>query len=508
MFEYPTSDLDQIEKLVDLTGSYWATSYQGVDQIQTLLRGFAEASQQTRLNLEELVNSMSRLTLPVFHRERSYLLRIRQNDVNSPQTSVKRYGSGIVYGPDPITRVEYSYGEAYSRRTYAYPVPSNLRQVAVISNRIQDPSVTLIQGIDFELDAENSAVVFQEDPFLNPLFPIQPNLEGNELVDKSIDLWLFLAEFDHDQIYRHLGYILNLKLPSNQAYKDLANAVMDAIVQGTSLSHIEAAIASVLGIPLTKTDSEIVELIETEPDVLQIVTDQNVYTFDAEATAIVEVGETLLAGQSLTDDFVLHQPRRGETPDIHGLTLDGSFLAGNYYGPLLFSNRTETVTVDVDHPSGYTYISWPLTGHPLDVEAFWDDVHTRGVAAGQTLAHLLDTRPEKVGEPGPMALPATINPLTFLCENILRFHTAIAVLKVRDRRPLLQNVTLSQVLRPILPPHMAIILFFALPDVEDRAMMDPDDEIEIMTVMEPLTDTVSMTEDDTISLRAIAGFCN
>jgi hypothetical protein len=133
------------------------------------------------------------------------------------------------------------------------------------------------------------------------------------------------------------------------------------------------------------------------------------------------------------------------------------------------------VAANVD---GYTKVSWQLGGFPYDVEKFWTDVHTAGVARTQTLAMLLDVRETPVGQPTAASLPATINPLQFLADNLLRNNAYIV--KVRPGSVLARRLPYVPVdqLRKIQPPHTLMLLIVELGYQDQPILMEnPGTEI-------------------------------
>ena len=192
--------------------------------------------------------------------------------------------------------------------------------------------------------------------------------------------------------------------------------------------------------------------------------------------------------------------------------------------------------VDTQHNSGYTKVTWELGGFSDDVTRFFDDMHARGVAAAEqpvddcaaeeiitypandcdeetttkrrgTLAHFLDQRQVRVGEPKASHLPPTINPLDFVIKNILRNNAFIVRMQIaagKDRLEL-HNIRL---LRKVLPAHTAMFLVLDMPrqaDTVDEAMVT--DTITTFTGMTPLSDTITTAMMDTsrITLRTVRG---
>jgi hypothetical protein len=160
---------------------------------------------------------------------------------------------------------------------------------------------------------------------------------------------------------------------------------------------------------------------------------------------------------------------------LAALALDNGFLSSCFYGDLVFENKDVPLHVNTRHRTGYTYVHFDLNGLPADVNKFFEEVHSRGIVLAQqqrneecapphkklgTLAHILDRRKYAETEPGPQHLPATINPLRFLIENVLRnnvFVVRVAVSALGQKHLGLYNI---RHLRQLLPPQTAMIVVF------------------------------------------------
>jgi hypothetical protein len=209
---------------------------------------------------------------------------------------------------------------------------------------------------------------------------------------------------------------------------------------------------------------------------------------------------------------------------------------------LIFLNKSVPLVVDAAHPSGYTKVSFQLGGLPQDVTRFFDELHNRGVAAAQmpvdqcapgdvyytlddtscdnavrvpkrrgTLAHILDKRVDRVGEPTASSLPATINPLEFLVQYVFRGNGC--AVKVQTSRIGNDAVGLFNVklLQKLVPPHVALFLILEMtapPDFVTTSRVNVDN-VTIIPGMEPgvtaiATDLVQVTS---VKLRAVSGRC-
>jgi hypothetical protein len=303
---------------------------------------------------------------------------------------------------------------------------------------------------------------------------------------------------------------------------------------------------------------------------LFIATDKNVYRFEENAEPLVTEGQKVFAGQPLIDGFDVNEFRPGmyfqhlqdSTPiyrepvvnfltthgfeyleteteddiilntdhvcpprkkDLAAIALDSGFVSACFYGDLVFENRDVPLIVDTAHPSGYTYVHFAVNGLPGDVKRFFDEIHLRGIelfnSRGEcddktkkigTLAQMLDSRLYVETEPEQEHLPATINPLRFLVENVLRnnvFVVRITVSALGQKQLGLYNI---RHLRQLLPPQTAMIVVFEMAAKPDAVSAENVAEaVATFVGMEPAAD--EMPNENILDLGAelylISGTC-
>jgi len=492
MFQYPTNDLDNPSKLLSLLGSLWYETYDGrqwlLDRIQTT----TENAQQTHRNLTEVAASVARTTIPVFHTENWYAVRLRESELNNNDAALWYFDDADL--PPFNGSPPYFFDVPRTTDNYVFELPEEIADCWLISNRLQDPSVVLHQGTDYQLQADRNALVLRENPFENELIPQLPIYTDGEITDNEILLWFFRSDIDKQLPWYHLGYVLGIQLDSSQAYLDLLNAAMDAIVGGTGVGHVEAVASMMAGVPLVQVTGEVVEDIYTDANHTLVITDKQVYKHSTAVTVTVTVGEELEAGQSMSDAYELHDFRRGELADsLTGLAMGPGMLSPEFFGEVCF--KTQISDVRVTGVAGSERVEWDLGGHPLDVEHFWDIVHTRRLTYDQSLYELLT-------QDGPIA--TTINPLQFLAENVLRNNTLVILLRAESFGDNALGLAPARLLRRITPPHVAILFILELPSMSDSVNIDNIDDTSISTFdgMPVLSDTFDDDNADESSFAA------
>lgn len=444
---------DQGAALFDQLGSFWTNYYSGSAFIQDYLRAHKETELQTLQDLYELVDSVSRVECPIFHRERWLPLHL----VASEQLEDERltYGSAESLGTSAATTL--------SNRTFDWELPTDVVDIPFIVNVITDSEIVWTKNVDFFLDTDRNAIRFLTNPFVDSRFRPEPVYDDtNVAVDQELTVWAGQADLDKGYLAEQFGYIIRLAMDSSEPYQDLLNALWDADLKGTAREQLDQILQAICDAPITKTDGEVVQVVATELDRQTIVTDQNVYFAGSDATVLVVAGDELLAGDPLTDAFEVIELSQG-TPDasvLSSLTLPTTYLMGAYTGGLTFNN--EEVPLVVTTVSTRTKVTFDIDGAGPDVTLFWNTVHANGIADGaETLAQLLDTRPEELqtNDPDANSLPTYINPLDFLISNILRYGTTVVnINSAAFGSKALGADLLDRVLRTLTPPQGAVLV--------------------------------------------------
>jgi hypothetical protein len=390
---YPQSDLDNPAALLSVLGSFWTDTFPGRDLLLGYLAGVGLLYQQIQQAATEFQASTDRTQASLGRTRLWTCLRLNDSD-RLPLSNTWLLPAGFLYVPIITNRLT---GPAI-----ALPGAPNI------------PEVCLIRGQDFVVDLSANTITFRQDPSIDSRFLRLTGGMGATIV------WLYRAAVEDYSLANRYGFPVGLLGASQPSLRNLINAVWDATTAGTSNRPFWHALTALTDIPLART-SETVILIRSDSNGIVIATEQNIYRCSSNATVLVTEGQQLSEGQSLTTGLRLYEFTAGQELPLTEttLTIPASWLLGSYNGNLSFPNRVVSTVVTLN-VSGYTKITWEVDGDPAGVTAFWNDVHTRGIAQGKTLAHYLDIRPHPVGEPTAASLPTTINPADFLVANWLR----------------------------------------------------------------------------------------
>ena len=513
-FTYPQNELDKPQQLLALLGSFWATTYTGNSLIQDTTAAAGRLSAESHYKFLELLNSISRKDINVFNKEDWVPITFTQSELTELQTEAIKYGDNYTYTSGSNT----AYGNVVPLDVYRIAKPNGLKSARLIFSRVTEASVVLTLNIDFWLD--DNYILLKENPFDNPLIDKREILHSDgSIKDVEITLWVYRGLYDKDAIYNQFGYALGLKLSSSEGYKSFINAIFDALVGGTSKQAQQVAIAAATGIPIVIEASETVQDITNDSRYLNIITDQHVYQYPLGAAAIVSEGDTVQAGDSLTDLLQTFELGRGteiSPTDISAITIQSGMLSGDYWQGITFENKTTDLIVQED-VDGYTKVSWELGGFDLDIARFWDTVHAAGIAVNNTLAMLLDVRDNPSDQPTAASLPTDINPLQFLADNLLRNNAYVIKLKTGFSLPDALEFIPEAQLRQIQPPHTTFILLLTLtyadmPLVLEAAGTETSAGYEesqsgfvVSTVADVMMGTTSITEK--VNIYSIQGRC-
>jgi hypothetical protein len=461
-----------------LLGSFWNLWFGDADKLREWMTGRGHAEYENYLQWRELTDSLSKDDVPIFGRRNWRFLELTTSEQEASDALKYLYGTnGIVYG-SPIL-----YGQRRDSQYFSYPINEDMVYCTHLYNRVLDPSYIMIKGIDFDIDVDLKVIHFYEDPTLNPLLSVRnvTDDDGN-VIDTKLGIWAHNAYVDKQHIYTHFGYVLRIWQKSSAYYKQFISALWDALVLGPSKTAFKISLSALTGIPVALTD-ETVEAILQEDHALTIITDQNVYEFDADATPTVEVGTVLQQGSTMTDGLRVIVPTPvADWDGIRGLALGPQFLSmARVNGSIFFENKEVSLNYMNKDAEGRTVVQFQVQGNATDVSGFWATVHNNGISQGQTLAEALDTRTNKVGQPAEIDIPPTINPFQFIMDNIFANNAFIVNIKTSQLAPDAPGLSYVANVTKYMPPHTTVIIFIEMDEITDYySSGDLVDTVEFM----------------------------
>lgn len=503
MLTYPVNELNEPDKLLSILGNFWTQTFGGAVQVEDLITARGALDFETHLQFLELIASISRFKIPVFHRENWFFLLLNESDKNQSKLNRPHYDGQFHYSNAP----EIVYDQLISTDLFQWDIPADLKAAKTILNRITEATANLTDGIDFQI--QDGVISFVEDPFASDKWVTREIFENNQLADRQIGMWVYGGEFDWRSVYIQFGYAIGLALQSSESYKLLTNAIYDCLVEGTSIRAFQQFFTAITDIPVVEQDGEIVETIFTQSTEANFVlTDKNVYRLHKDSEITVSVGDVLASGQTLSDglEFIEFNDGTGYE-NLSYLSVGYGMLDTGYLDNLVFENKIVPVQLTYD-VNGKARIEFEIGGFALDVERFWNAIHEKGIAEGETLANLLDTRENPFGEPTALALPSQINPLQFLVANVLRFNAFAVRIKPHLFGPNALGLESAFFIRKLIPPHTLCLILVDMKIAEEE--YDPIAIEESLTlvpiqVFSDTIDTESISEK--LRFRQVEGRC-
>lgn len=468
------------DALLQQLGSFWYYYFGDRDKLSTLLRGVGHRHGQRYLDFLNTVASLSRFDVEVFRTEDWYLLTLRKSDkdriTNIYDQAGLVYNGGTVYDSPQTSEI-------------LFPLPTDVDFFGDLAdiefniyNRVLYPSKVWTRGLDFDIDTARGVIRFREDPFESN-YVAQRDIydESGVIVDRELGLWIYRGSFDLNEVYRRFGFAVGIQAKSSEFYKDLVNAVWDSYVMGSNMAAFTQAISAMIGVPLVLEPIETVEVVRDEGYRKLVITDKHVYEFVPGANITVTVGDILHAGDALTDAVEVAE-LGGHDPDytfVPAVAFDEGFLSGGYFAALTFENTDVDIEYLGTDADGRAIVTFRVQGFPADVDQFFVDLHARGTQPGaKTLAELLDTRENPATQPLPDDLPATINPLQFVIENILRNNLTLIKIRTSAMRADAPGLGMFKYLRNIVPPHTTYLVFIEInPEPDTIELPDSTDEV-------------------------------
>lgn len=458
--EFPNANAFDGGIVLRMLGTFWSRFFDDTVTLRGLYDGTGLAHYQAYLNFLEAIAALSKFQIPVFHTKNWYVLSMLESEQGVTSTRNFEYGTpGLTYENVLVPQ----YGDRGVDDDNSFPVPEDLVASSAIYNRILDPSLVFMSDRDYVIDVKRNLIRFTDNPFENELIATRDVLdEDGNVIDREAVLWLYLSEWDHELVYNQFGYVLGIWMQSSTFYKDFISALWDSMIAGSSRASLDAALVALTGVELAR-DVETVLFIRDDGGNLNIITDKNLYVYKLGSTPLVVEGENVVPGQPLIDAVLLVEP----TPDeafrqFTALALGKSFLSGKFTAPLVFENKLVNVRHLGADTEGRVIVEFDVGGLPQDLDRFWRDTHLKGVERGKTLAELLDTRVNTVGQPKPEDLPPFINPFKFVMDNLLANNAYVLLLKEEDFTDGAPGLGGLVHLKRFLPPHTTFIIFIEI----------------------------------------------
>ena len=405
-------------------GTFYSNYYEDSERIFSLFDSYCWTGQLLLEDALDTARLFYRHQIPPLHRDLFFPVTITEQDYLEGRQRFFYYGDeGVRFGS------LLQYGRHAHDIAGIVPLPSGIVDVDICTDIPVDPSVVLLQGVDFEI--RRDYLVFYRNLF--DVFPSE-GLTPN----RTCTFYLRSAYSDRKYLQNRLGVLTRTHGQSTDAYRDFCNLIVDSIIEGTSAVRLVQIICRLFGVPCTD-ETETVEVLDRDC----LVTDKRVYFSATDANFLYKVGDTLLPGTVLTDAISVINHKR--LPESVPLFLERRFLGSEYLAGLYFPNEVCRITYN----TVASKLCFPIIGRQEDVDKFWQTFHERAVDAD-----LLEQA----------SLGGWINPAEFIYENVLYPRVCLFLIdinKTGERLPLVN----TKILRSLLPPGVLFSLQMSMPPV-------------------------------------------
>lgn len=290
-----------------------------------------------------------------------------------------------------------------------------------------ETGVVLFRGIDFQLEpwGEGLRILFSLDILATNESELFVELDENNVeVDRFLELRIIEPKIADSPIAKNWGWLLNYPTVTNEDQRKALFSLKDCLTHGCNLENMTIGLGRAFGNPVCEVHNEVVKYLLVYPTEQLVITDQSVYHYPTTVTINVAVGDKLKKCQQISSAIKWYNINKPGDVDLPSLAISQSELGPDYHSDIIFPNQLLPTTVSTQ--ANYTKLTVPLYGDALSVETYWNDVHTRGIAAGMTLAQSLDSRANPTTEPEAMHLPTDMNPMVeLLLENLFRFNVIL-----------------------------------------------------------------------------------
>ena len=493
-------DFTDPRRFLNYLGSFWSQIFSDKEAILGLTSASSNQLTQLYLDFVDLINETSVFTMPTTRRETLKPIFVYESKISTSSQLIE-FGTGLEFGGtysvqsnnvDPALRYG---GQARTRLPYFVDVDPSIQSVGnVLLNRLYNPSVTLVAGVDFVFNG--NSVLFKDNPFLNPLIPSRViPLDGSSNpsdTDKLIVLWAVNCEIDDLRVHQQYGYIyFNSPVGDSKLELNIVQQLFKIYAGGPTLGAIDSLICAVAGGAQTTEAKETIEYITSNGVSQVVVTDMSVYTIDPSDTlrSTVVPGAILAAGTPLTNRTSVCD---SYTNPNWWMTIPGVSVRDDYC--VFDISNVSFLNIEVPFNStgsktamdGRTVLTgnFFLAGDKSDTDTFWSSVAQREVQSDSYVSEMLWKEAGIVNNDGSpnYAKPLYLNPLRIFAEKIAGMSFIVVTISSVQFPKI--EIALTR-LRDVLPVGTSLLVILQASVSESISLNNP---VQFQQVSSPTTD--------------------
>lgn len=362
-----------------MLGSFWTEIFQQPEILKGLTAGQALQSQQMDVDAQELRDLTSIQKTPPHHREVWNKLRLIRDRKSGSYLPLRYEADGAVYGAPgkaPIYDRTFTYGDM----TDYLEIPvdrENLVDVTFLTNGIEDPTILLVQGIDFEVNT--NGIVFHESVWNDGRLS---GLKFNNLEDGTeyLEFWGYNCMYERNYLARQWGYLLDMTDRYTPEFAQSFWQLWKARYYGMNVFSLSDLLSLYLKAPLSHTTGEVVERVVECNGRWNVFTTHSAYTLDETDAPAVEEGDVLLARTPIGKRLWVSMPEHVSYMHERGTTVTGKSTAGGNmtsavyeYAIITFDDPPATIVKNPngDYTPNYAIVDGPFGQFTMPVTKFY-----------------------------------------------------------------------------------------------------------------------------------------
>jgi len=451
-------------------GSFWSTIFEDKDFMKNIVLGQELKIADAYMKFCEMILGEAINDIPVFNKENWANVVFKESQIDQDIENAIRYGDeDVQYGDG------FFYGGKWPDTDMSFSLPSEMIDTGeFICNKVYNPSLVLSKNYDFFV--RNGVVHFTENLFENDLIPIRNIADENgDIIDREISLWIPLAIFDKQFLWKRYGILTGIYQRTSEEYKLLLKNIFALFFIGPKKRLINGYVNQIFGLPVTKHENEVVNYIEKDIQNDNATIYTNLETYNVEPLSALHrdiiIGAELLQFSPISKaiEILDEDVQPGWWKNNGYFSIPEKFLESGYLSPAIVKNEMITLQNKVGAQT-----KLPVYGEKTEDLQNRLDGYTIHVGIGV-----------KVGD-----TEISINVLDYLIGQLKDNLFGIKLDPTIARFSYNIDSALFDILNRSLPVNISYVLFLEIESLEDEYDIDSVvEEIELLDGF-TLSDTI------------------